>query len=1610
MAKMTPGMKQDWKHRPAKDGRPMKRAIRLSIAVAFFLTLLVALIWFLLPPAEQRTFFFAANPIEYDLSATIPLVKSSVATELARAANHDPRTFHQGSIALEEEFPPLDDLARQSSPGLIPGRNDAFILYLQAHTLRFDSDGKSHVVVATPTFLRNSLADWQQSGVLDLRVVLDWLQTANCPLKLLLLDAGTLTVDGRIDLFENRFATALEAEMRSRKDPALFLMTSHDDGQKSLSLSLNRNSVFSQAVQEAFVGRGIVDQANDHILSVAELYHHVCVRVKDHLGDGEIRQTPRLYQGGQGVLTQDFPELFVCRYFQEDREATALDPISAAEAQEVTEEQADAEPDAAAAKPASAAEPASADADETSTSEAKAGDPRWTTLAAVWKIRDALGHPPQERGEALWSPIDFAPQDFRRLDDYLIGYQFRLLFATGSVPAENLARMQSSLKLLDTHIRQSRPIQTPPPTSDTPVDNLIESWNAFLQDPRYLAWTADLTEAGKEARDDLLAWNYCLYHVPEVVCLYELSGSDSALPDYQTLLQDLHNITVGMLELSATGSQSEELSALKSGAAIRRSLLQLQGMRRLSPADMTISTSGGPNSQMADALRLVAWLQTSLPSAADRLAMAEGLRAFSQRSVPHISFVDDSQPFLAQLQDGPLPRASRASMEKLRHLQVEIAAAGEPTNGSGNALLEIGQRLRRPIGSDTSLPEQVRYHVRVRTLDWRDLPQTIVREVPPLSLRFPVVERIPRLVVRSGRESQTVNLERVENKVDFEIALTAENFPPGEVAFEVKYDVAVLDVQFENGTFNPANGVLNYTIDANGPITIRGSVVAHRDRETNARLKQIADVRGAQRERVEFILPSHFVPPGAERGRSAQLDVTLPWAEVVDLVVAQTGASQAGVFYGQRVQIPLFANRESEFRLGVINRSRIGRKVNVSLYPVVRPAGSPMPTGRIFSQQYHRKPVAGGSGSQEAELSPWRVASFERPLANLGPDFRPIAVANGVELPPVDQIPPPNTAERGRIIHEAIDSDRLQWLTFTAPPGPPGADGKPNAGGKVPPTDLAHGLLCVIEDPADPRPDGSPRRWLRWIEWAPRQPSEYLSLESTVVPADKLRRLELVVRPLSEERSFPSASWDSSRLFGFVGLPQDLATVPIRVEWDWKWEGTFDDRELLRRQTFGTITSADGSVNMGAILNLDPSSPRKRPILVNIAAHEEFPTLRRAFRDVVNLETGQRNADDSAGFRTLRLDSYVPHVEDEQKPPPAINLMVRDWPEDRLPILLPTNTEFVDWALSLSTDTNSFNYASEINPDSIDVGLLEEGNTFDSARPGFSTRLYSNRSFSAHLTAAKPEGQLVIACHLHDITLPRMNAKSNETFVGNFVTEVRKGGNLVQDLKIPVILDKDRPTITAEPSPLEIAVNDGRRISLPVADEHSGIARLEIGEPGPAQTISGEPKLLEPLAGNIRPNPNDLFQRFPEFILNIRPEEFKWSENTTHQLRVIAVDRVGLRSTPLDLVIRVAPARAMPKETPPIVEYVIKAQVVFVNGRAAADAQYRPTIKELPLQAQRDQDGVTWIFRSPLLKPGTNYTLQSSGRQSSGGIKSAETTAQATPVGRQVPTYKLQFD
>ncbi|PQO38955.1 hypothetical protein C5Y96_03525 [Blastopirellula marina] len=1603
MAKLTPGMKQDWKHRPSKGGQPMNRMVRLFFVATLFLILVGVLVWFLLPPAQQRTYFFAADRVEYDLGATMPLVHSSVAQELALDGNHDPKSFHMGGIALEKSLPPINQLAAQVASGNLPGQHDACVLYIQAHTLRYDVEGTPHVVVATQTFLRKTLANWESRGVLPLSDVLDWMETANCPLKLVLLDAGTIVTDGRIDLYENNFTSALESEMRGRKDPNLFLITSHENGQKSLSLSLQRNSIFSQAVQEALTGKGISDISGDNALDLNELYHHICVRVQNHLGEGVIAQTPRLFQGGQGILTKNFPAKFVCRYYQEEPkkegEEEASEDSKEKESPPPSETQPDAEKD---------------DAKQDGEAD-KEKDPRWATLDEVWHLREQLAQPPSRRGDMIWSPIDFAPQYFRRLDDYLIGYQFRLLFESGDVEAAHLAEMKNQLEVLLAHLPEQRKVQITSPLGDSPADNLIQAWNKFVDTPYQLAWSADLTDDGIKARDAILGWNYCVYHVPELTQMFEHTGSDSTLARYELLLKDIHDVTIGMLEVPAHGPDGPELTHLPMASIINGSLTDLDGMRRFGNADMTIvprnQESSNLNAQMADALRLIGYLQTAMPTAADRKKMADSLRQFSQQPVPDYTYIDNSTPFLARLSTAMLPRASEASMEKLRTLYLKIAGAGSPpSDDSAAPFIELGETIQANMPADAEYRSQVLYQVRVRSLDWRDTPQ-IVGEVSPLPFRFPVKEKIPRLTVRPGKETQSLQLDRIAEKVDFEIELVAANFPPGKVVFNLEYDRTVLDVSFKNEDLAASGDTLDYNIDASGPITIRGSVSARIDREKNASRRNMADIRAAQSEPIVFTIPAKYIPPGAESSRSCKLNVSLPWAEEVDVVVQQTGASGAGIYYGQRVQIPLFDNRESEFNLGLINRSRINRKVKVSIYPVVRPETSLMPTGRIFSDQYHRKPLDGGANSQEAEITPWRVATYERPTITLGNDFLPTGVASDVSLASYDQIPPPSTRERGRIVNDTVQPDRCQWLKFTGPPGPPGPDGKPGIGGKVTPTDISNGLLVVIEDLENKDVNNNPVRWMRWIEWVPRAPQSYLDVQTSVLPVDKLSRLEMIVQPITGEHSLPTATWDEERLFGFPSLPHNLAKVPIRVEWDWKWQDTFEDSELIKRQAFGTISSPEATATLGAILNLDGTKPVRRPILLDIACAEKLPTLRRAFRNVMDLDSGKLDADASAGFEALRLDAYLPHIEDEEKPSPAVDVMASSWADSRLPIILPPNIETIDWMLAISTDTNSFNGASEIKPDKIQLGLLEKGNGFESARLNFTETIYSNRSFSAELTAAQAEGPLVITATLQDVVAKGLSAKTYETFVGDFVVEIYNGTKQVNDLRIPVVIDKDPPTINIQPSPLTIPVNEGLKVTIPTQDNDSGIKYLEYGSPGPGDTIADKPLKLEPLVGNILPNPNDTFLRIPQFLLTIRPEDLKWDAGTTQKLRVRAVNRADLKSAPLDLIVRVGPKSNAPMNAGgPMQPMIIKAQVVFVNGRPATDPQYQPSIKEVPVQPRLDADGVTWVFESDMLKPGTKYTLVSSGRQSSGGIKSTETEAEATPAKENAPVYKLKFD
>jgi hypothetical protein len=239
-------------------------------------------------------------------------------------------------------------------------------------------------------------------------------------------------------------------------------------------------------------------------------------------------------------------------------------------------------------------------------------------------------------------------------------------------------------------------------------------------------------------------------------------------------------------------------------------------------------------------------------------------------------------------------------------------------------------------------------------------------------------------------------------------------------------------------------------------VTIEGFLTAKLDREQYAKRQQTDRVRDVDTAEVALIIPDSYRQ--ADQLDPPRLDASLPWAEEIEFVVQQSGAEGAGVFYGQRVQLPVYANRITELTFGVLNRSRIPRKVNISFYTVERPVNSVMPTGRIFSQQYHFKPDGDAEGSKSRELYDWWLNSYARPQSELGNRFLPVAIAEALTLDPIDQIPPPATRERGSIINTPIEAAKFQKLSLSGPSGPPGPDGQP--GPAAPLTNLGSSDQC----------------------------------------------------------------------------------------------------------------------------------------------------------------------------------------------------------------------------------------------------------------------------------------------------------------------------------------------------------------------------------------------------------------------------------------------------------------------------------------------------------------------------------------------------------------------
>lgn len=163
-----------------------------------------------------------------------------------------------------------------------PGARDVLLVYVSAQGVAIDGQARLAAPGDNPEgFLASNL--------------LRQLRECRAETKLLLLDAGRVEYQPEHGLLENNFVACLQKEIAEQADPALWVLVSHRDGQRSHLTPGLRRSVFAHALISAF--RGAADANVDQALDLEELHtfvsRHVARQVNQLAAD-QAEQTPLL--------------------------------------------------------------------------------------------------------------------------------------------------------------------------------------------------------------------------------------------------------------------------------------------------------------------------------------------------------------------------------------------------------------------------------------------------------------------------------------------------------------------------------------------------------------------------------------------------------------------------------------------------------------------------------------------------------------------------------------------------------------------------------------------------------------------------------------------------------------------------------------------------------------------------------------------------------------------------------------------------------------------------------------------------------------------------------------------------------------------------------------------------------------------------------------------------------------------------------------------------------------------------------------------------------------------------------------------------------------------
>lgn len=762
-------------------------------------------------------------------------------------------------------------------------------------------------------------------------------------------------------------------------------------------------------------------------------------------------------------------------------------------------------------------------------------------IAEAWRLRDELerwNNPDSvhETNASGWSPIHFAPHQWRRLNAHLISHEERCRAGAIGNSEKDLSDLILYLQSLQTNLQDDLPGS--PWDRDLAYD-LAGAWHRFRAGDNKLpsaAWrsfqTSDTNELNA-ANDALKTYADCAYRLPEYVHLQGLmlsvAGEQLNLDaEVETLVDRLKRVRSeftqlpedGRITRAIAGPLQKEVDNLSTArktidAKINRlaeKLIQAQPLASPGRAQAICLLLQSPLLRAPDRAALLDRVLPPLKSTpvnvnqtSDRVSGGSGALVFAslsdqvRREMKVIEFLSGAN--VARGSSPPGNELNNRANETLKKLQALI---GPAANMKANAL-PIGAEFRQYL---SQLPSQISAHqltLKRKTdrelareafelyhwlllVDGRDAGQLTQF---PLFLTQPYLPQRVQDLVKLTLNPAILQLTDKPQEVEVNVELVTDKVDTEELQ-------ARLSLQYDANTLEVVDVEKESAIHTDRRIELPGKI-------WKGRFKITSRVTGELETTPLAAVVKFAEAPDARQ----QVSIRLPRPNLVDLiVVAEHRWQEAEPLAGAEIQrdqgaeVQLFPNRQTALKLVLRNLSSADKKVKVQL---VRPPERLVERGRLYDE--------GGA------LHP-RLKELETQILSLKDGLPPQIAGNVLAA----------TNEKAPVALVAAGS-QPQVVELELNPAKVGMASSLDATG---------GLICVITNVDNPG-----ERFVKWLDLRPYAPDELYRVESfSAVDQDLSFQLRLLspdlARGMRLDENPLQVIWD--RDVKTLGMPSRMET------------------------------------------------------------------------------------------------------------------------------------------------------------------------------------------------------------------------------------------------------------------------------------------------------------------------------------------------------------------------------------------------------------------------------------------------------------------------------------